>query len=250
MEGLVKKYGDCGKICRIKESSWNNMWISYEGLAPNIFGAECWKYRIKTDFKDGQFCDTENVESTAWRKENYNKGSDKLILTDDFGGVEGVDTLLSLAGYCPSQAYMFHNIIKILEKIGYKVKENLFGAPYDFRKILNEEYLDLYFKMLKDLIELSSEKNKKPAIIFSHSLGGPIFSLFINHYLHKIMSSDEVQIWKKENIKSFIPTNSIGTGHSCTSNSLTALPKPPATACSSAVTTAPAWFAAFIIFQR
>ena len=206
-EFLEKEYGDCGKICRIKESSWNTMWISYESLAPNIFGAECWKYRILTNFKDNKFINTEGVQSTTWRKENYDKDGN-LILTDDFGGVEGVNTLLSLDGYCPSAAYMFHNIIKILEKYGYKVKENLFGAPYDFRQILNDEYLDLYCKMLKDLIELSKKKNNgKPAIIFTHSLGGPIFSLFLNYYLPKIMPEDDVNIWKKNFIKLAIPVN-------------------------------------------
>ena len=153
----------------------------------------------------------------------------------DFGGVDGIQNLCEDCSKIDSifnhffktelinglyNYKYFDPLIYRLNKIGYIAGENLFGAPYDFRKIMIPDYLSKFLKQLKELLETSYEKNKTPAMLVAHSLGCLIVYIFLVEYCEPA--------WKSKYIKKFI---SIGGPYGGTSFALktlmSGLPKLP-----------------------
>lgn len=134
------------------------------------------------------------------------------IETLDFGGVDGIrnlcesclviDNVLEKLNTSNTidKVYnyrYFDTFISHLENTrGYKSRFDLFGAPYDFRKVGVREYMELYFKRLKDLIEQSYEIHRKGALLIAHSIGALIIYVFLCEY----MSS----AWKAKHIDRLI----------------------------------------------
>ncbi|CAI0464471.1 unnamed protein product [Linum tenue] len=131
--------------------------------------------------------------------------------SDDFRNTPGVETRVcnfgsteSLLCLDPSlkgiTAYMAP-LVNTLEEMGYVDGETLFGAPYDFRYGLAAEghpcrVGSKYLSDLKALIEKASTDNdRKPVIILSHSLGG----LFVLQLLTRSSPS-----WARQFVKHFI----------------------------------------------
>jgi hypothetical protein len=145
----------------------------------------------------------------------------------DFGGVDGIRNLCE---DCTKLDVMFSQIIKKevinnvynykyfdtlvnrLENSGYISRINLFGAPYDFRKIMIPEYLKDYFYRLKILIEDAYIENSRPSVLVSHSIGGLITYIFLIEYC-------DIE-WKSKYIDSFV---SVGAPYGGSSISLKTL---------------------------
>jgi hypothetical protein len=150
------------------------------------------KYRLKFDKQTGLSMD-DNID------------------VHDFGGVEGIrnlcedcthiDNVLSyvMKKEVINNAYnykYFDTLVKCFERTGYVVGNDLFGAPYDFRKIMIPEYLTSYFGKLKALIERSVETTGRKGVIVCHSIGCLIFYMFLVEYC----DTD----WKHKHIDKFI----------------------------------------------
>ncbi|KAF3320436.1 lecithin-cholesterol acyltransferase-like 1 [Carex littledalei] len=111
---------------------------------------------------------------------------------DDYRNAPGVETRVPYFGSIKGMLYLDPNlkhlteymatIVSTLEELGYKDKETLFGAPYDFRYGLAanshpSKVGTQYLQDLKNLIEsVVASNNGKQVILVAHSLGG-LFAL-------------------------------------------------------------------------
>jgi len=82
----------------------------------------------------------------------------------------------------------------------------LFGAPYDWRHILPYFARDHpggpgFYRNLTQLIEKAVEKTGQPAVLITHSYGGPILHDFLTNYGASLGVN---QAWKHKHLKSWI----------------------------------------------
>ncbi|NBV05411.1 MAG: hypothetical protein EBS08_07100, partial [Cytophagia bacterium] len=89
----------------------------------------------------------------------------------------------------------FHPICEYLHRHGYKDHETLFGAPYDFRLILDPPTRNSYFQSLKELIERAANKRQKGAVFVTHSLGGVVLKWFFSEYVGQEWVDKYVHRW-------------------------------------------------------
>ena len=131
---------------------------------------------------------------------NYNQtGVESKI--PDFGGVDAISYLDKA-----KTLGVWNETIIMLEQLGYVVGQDLFGAPYDWRLTpMNyfdvapdheTQIVDSYYSQLKGLIELAYQKNGRGAVVLSLSMGGPVFALFLNHYVD--------QTWKSKYLSAYV----------------------------------------------
>lgn len=117
----------------------------------------------------------------------------------------------------------YYKIIKSLKKRGYQNFKNLFGAPYDFRKLpgnsinlslffscwlkingLAKNSRNYFFQMLKSTIEKSYKENhNKKVVLISHSMGSALINWFL---------SEKDQHWKDTYIAGWISLNGAFAG--------------------------------------
>ena len=136
---------------------------------------------------------------------------DDTIRVHDFGGVDGLRNLCSncdrIDGFFNhflgldviNSLYhykYFDNLISHFEATGYVPSLDLFGAPYDFRKIMVASYLEEYFAKLKHLVEDAHTMNTDKVTLVAHSIGSLITYIFLVEYCDAS--------WKSKHIKSFI----------------------------------------------
>lgn len=130
-----------------------------------------------------------NVSTDAFYN---NRGVDVRAM--DFGGMKGLDYLdHDIFGGGISQTAYFAPLIADLVGAGFKVGQDLFGAPYDWRR---GDHTPEFRAALKSLIEkaYSSNGNKKVHIV-AHSMGNLHTGVFL---------SEQTQAWKDQYIGSFI----------------------------------------------
>lgn len=162
-----------------------------------------------------------NVFDKEWEQKfqlKYNKNSG-LVLNDsidvhDFGGVEGIRNLCDDCDRIDgvfnqifktkliSDVYnykYFDTFIKTLCENNFKIGVDLYGLPYDFRKIMIPDYLQNYFSRTKTLIEDAHDVTGKSAIIVAHSIGCLITYLFLVEYCNPS--------WKNKYIDTFVSIN-------------------------------------------
>lgn len=163
--------------CQTKETDWAQIWPSIFSAIP--FENICWANLIKTETDGNHIKSSKGVQTRA----------------KDFGGLKGINILDQVDLYLlnvPIVKY-FEETSKKLKSLGYN---NLYGAPYDFRLILDQDYLKNYNIRLKKLIEEAWDKSgKRKVTLISHSLGGPVTSYFINSH---------TKAWKDKYLKKFI----------------------------------------------
>ena len=196
---LVPDLGGSKLYRQLLNGNWVVAWGSVKAVHPNNSFSEKWK---------NNFIHSNKISAT--RFPNYIH--DKFRLTTDFGGIYGIDIINKIG---TSVSYSFYPLIKLLQK-KYTAKQNLFGAPYDFRNITST--IDEYFKKLKDLIEYSFKLNKKPCIIVGHGLGGILCNLFLTYHIAKVWNSKD---WKKKYIHLFIPITTPFLGNPLAHDALT-----------------------------
>jgi hypothetical protein len=138
--------------------------------------------------------------SKRWKEDmtaiTYKKAGDRYVgmvagdtTTFDFGGTRGVTNLFpELHGL--SDRYnealdpflnhrYFGSLCDVLKKRTYKDHHDLFGAPYDFRLILDPTYREKYFNRLEHGIKQSVEMNCERALLVTHSFGGVLLKWFL-----------------------------------------------------------------------
>lgn len=116
------------------------------------------------------------------------------IFSPDFGGVSSFEYADSgIFGY--KLIPVFGPLINKLQSLGYEVKKNLFGVPYDWR---NAPYnIDYIYPMMKDLIEQAYILNDNQKVcLLGYSLGCWV----THHFLTKIVD----QKWKDKYVQKVI----------------------------------------------
>jgi len=167
-------------MCIAKSNWYTQIWPISQCLSPFIPFANCWKERF---IMNKDFTDRKNIK----------------IIAKNFGSIHDMNMLYNFG---KGIAIGFYPLIKSLK--AYKDGYNLFGAPYDFRKIANISILEIYFEKIKKLVEFSFKKNKKPIILVGHTLGGILVNIFLNYHV--------TDNWKQKYIKSFIAIHVPFTG--------------------------------------
>ena len=183
---------------------WADPWFV---TGADNFGAQS-KYLLEIDMDPVtiSYRDREGVSTTAWRSQKdfgsleSVRGIGKLKLPVKIHGVMSGSQIRGREYARPQ----FNSLIKFLETNGYTEKLDLFGAPYDWRKIADDSYSTLYYNKLKILIENAYSVAGKKVCIVSHSLGGIIFHRFLTEWLE---NSGVNRAWKNKYISSWIPVN-------------------------------------------
>ncbi|XP_044742751.1 phospholipase A2 group XV-like isoform X2 [Chrysoperla carnea] len=175
VEAKLNKTSVVHYICE-KTSDYANIWLNIELLVPIVI--DCFIDNLKLTY-DNTTRTTKNSPGVDIRIPGF--GSSEVV--------EWIDPSHASAG-----AY-FKDIGNILvQDHGYVRNVSLRGAPYDFRKGPNE--LGDYFKQLKSLIEETYIlNNKQSVIIIAHSMGAPLFLIFLH---------SQEQAWKDKYIKTFV----------------------------------------------
>lgn len=100
------------------------------------------------------------------------------LWAEDFGGVDGIRGIGPevFGHYLP---VYYEKYIKSFELVGYKIRKDIFSAPYDWR--FGAEQPQSYYDALKGLIEHAYELNGKTKVaLMSHNLGGIIMEVFLS----------------------------------------------------------------------
>ena len=206
---IKNEIGNYSYLCSQKSSpNENPLWVSTKGAMPEFMGSNCWRYRVEPIYNkiNGGFRNKNGINAETWILDPINPDG-SINLTNEFGGVDGINILLKMDGHDipTSMAYMFYYLLQNMSKIGYIAKKNVFGAPYDFRRITSKYYSNYYFNALKLMIEYSYNNNDNNSItVISHSLGCNVFKRFLSEYIPDLLGSNET-IWKDKYIKLWIP---------------------------------------------
>ena len=166
-------------------------------LCPDIGGSKLYN-KDKLIWPVPQHLSPFMSSSESWKNifELDQNGKDKKNISIKADIVGKLDSINILYKYGKTISYSFHPLIFSLKRHNYKEDINLFGAPYEFRKISNFTLLLDFFTQLKEKIEFSLKKNKKPIILVGHTLGGIILNIFLTYHVSNK--------WKKSHIHKFI----------------------------------------------
>lgn len=69
------------------------------------------------------------------------------------------------------------------DREGYEPMKNLFGVPYDARRILDPVYRGEYFQTVQETIETAAATSKKPVMVIAHSMGGVLLKWFLTEFV-------------------------------------------------------------------
>ena len=194
--------------CKKTSSEWSPIWVNPIGALPSKSGSDCWRYRMTPNYTtDRGFHDKPGVLTSSYKGIEPIDSRGNLVLSDSFGGIEGVDILMQINGTSIpiSMAYMFHYLIGDLKKKGYREKIDMFGAPYDFRLISTTNHRRRYFAALKLLIEHAVSTTGKKVVLLTHSLGCSVTQNFLSDYIPSLSFFGDNQSWKDKHIKLWIP---------------------------------------------
>lgn len=172
-----------GSVLDVEPRLWCNF-IPTKQIWPSAFSAipgfkNCWADHFKnTISEDGRHF--------------HSKSGIKITPRTSNNGLDGVSNLspVKILNFGTTKYYEY--IIKKLRKMGHK---HLYGAPYDFRLIMDVEYLPKFIHHLKALVQQAANKARAPVVIIGHSLGCPVVNYFLNTMPQK---------WKDTYIRSFI----------------------------------------------
>lgn len=123
----------------------------------------------------------------------------------DFGGTRGVKDIVPEFTLLPPHhqhglndmfchRYM-HSLVDSLHQHGHVDRVSVFGAPYDFRMILDPIVRNLYFANLQSLVEQAARLNGEQVVIVSHSLGGLMFKWFASSFVSADWCARHIGQW-------------------------------------------------------
>lgn len=156
----------------------DNKWIH---MTPHVRSSlERWKedmhYTVNRD-KQGKVIGFSGYEKTC-------------MDVHDFGGTQGIKDIVPAFRMLPKfqqdllqDLFHFRYFGPIVEKlywVGYKDHETLFGAPYDFRLVLDPLYRRSLFQKFHELTERAVLKTQKPLVVVTHSLGAVLYKWFLS----------------------------------------------------------------------
>jgi len=129
--------------------------------------------------------------------EFVNDASNLHTSVRDFGGVNGMK-ILDLGAFSNARIYL-EDVVTALESRGYRIGQDLRGAPYDFRRIGDRKVRTQFFQDLQKLIEETYTINGNTRVhLAGHSLGGVLSMNFLNTYMA------DNQEWKDKYIESYM----------------------------------------------
>ncbi|KAK2961349.1 putative Phosphatidylcholine-sterol acyltransferase [Blattamonas nauphoetae] len=131
------------------------------------------------------------------KTDTYSNSPDYDIRPIDYGGMGGVVYLDKTLEWFTKT---YENMVNALKEVGYEVKKDLFGVPWDFRtNTINTLEINGEYERFKQLIETSYAINRKPAVLIGHSCGCP----FVQHFLLEYVKPE----WVQKHIKTFCTFN-------------------------------------------
>lgn len=167
-----------GKWWCFKNTDWYRLWANIIDLVPHL-SAECLIHNLQPIF------------DPITKRINNNDGVS--IEPRNFGDTESIEYLNP---YVKRLSQYFRPAVDYFVNRGYQRGKSIRGAPYDFRLSPQELERIGWFNQLKELIEDTFEiNNQKKVHLYTHSLGGPITSLFLGKFC--------TQEWKDKYIASF-----------------------------------------------
>lgn len=161
-----------------KNHAWYQTWLALLSMLPGE--QDCWWHNMDVFYNttSDSFYNQEGVE----------------VRPMDFGGMKGIDYLDhdDLGNGISATAY-YAPLIADLVAAGFKVGQNLFGAPYDWRR---GDHVPDFRANLKQLVEKAYTSNgNKQVHIVAHSMGNLQTGVFL---------SEMTQEWKDKFIGSFV----------------------------------------------
>lgn len=148
----------------------SDLWIDPINFLPG-YSRNCWK----------------NKATLNWNEEikQFESPNGIEVYPDDFGSTHGINYMLYIMGIGAPLSDYWATAVSHLKKKGYKERQNLFGAPYDWRRAPNE----INWAPLKQLIEDAYFKNGSLKVtIVGHSMG----TLYMTYFLNKVVNQE----WK------------------------------------------------------
>jgi hypothetical protein len=130
------------------------------------------------------------------------------VYADDNGGIRNSSTVKTITdgfGSLNFSSGVYDYLIESLKSVGYVEEENLFGAVYDFRRISDENELNVWCLKMTKLIEKLSSLTGEKVIIIGHDLGSMVGNYFLVNTLKR---------WKDIYINSFISVSGTFGGSS------------------------------------
>jgi hypothetical protein len=110
----------------------------------------------------------------------------------DYGGEKGLSYVDEKGIFGMHFIESFYSLLKYLKGKGYTIRQDLFGAPYDWRLPMSS-HTDVFFPRLKNLVEEAYNKNNGEKVtILGYSYGG----MFIHQFFTKYVTKE----WKKKYI--------------------------------------------------
>jgi len=171
-------------LCEQK-SDWFFLWLDPIQLMPLLIN--CWSDNIRLVY--------DNATHTTSNSPGVQ------IKFPNFGNTTPVEYLD--VGRSDYAMYFGKMVETLVRSLGYRRGENLFGAPYDFRKAANEH--QKFFSDFKALIEDAYEKNGGTrVVIVTHSMGSPM-----THYFLVNQVSAE---WKAKYVRAFVSLSGVFGG--------------------------------------
>lgn len=108
----------------------------------------------------------------------------------DFGGTEGIKDIVPAFRMLPKFQQdllqdLFHfryygPLVEKLHWVGYRDRETLLGAPYDFRLVLDPLYRRKLFQQFHEMTEKAVRDTKLPLVVVTHSLGAVLYKWFLS----------------------------------------------------------------------
>ncbi|CAF2689474.1 unnamed protein product [Rotaria sp. Silwood2] len=144
-----------------RHSDWFELWLDLRLIVPEVI--DCFVDNMRLTYNETTK-KTSNLEGVE-------------IKIPGFGNTSTVE-YFDASGF-PYSSY-FAPIVRSLVTLGYTRGVNLRGAPYDFRRGLDEqnEFFDDFTQLVKDTYELN---NQTKIVLVTHSMGGP----FVLYWLHR-----------------------------------------------------------------
>lgn len=120
----------------------------------------------------------------------FSEYENALMDVHDFGGTHGIKDIVPAFRMLPKFQQdilqdLFHfryygPLVEKLHWVGYKDRENLFGAPYDFRLVLDPSYRRNLFQQFNEITERAVKNTNKPLVVVTHSLGAILYKWFLS----------------------------------------------------------------------
>lgn len=176
LEGKLNKKKTVSPIC-YSQSDWSTLWITESAL----IASQCFFDNIKMRYLgNGKVDNNEGVE----------------VRVPYYGGsVDGVRCLLSHTEFQCKATGNWLAVINELEARGYQVGEDLFSAPFDFRRGA-DDFMEDAFPRLKTLVEEVYHSNGGARVAFvSISIGSMFMHTFLTHYVDQEWKDKFVLRW-------------------------------------------------------